>query len=812
MGVRRSRRHVVAASGLLLSAFVLSSTDVGVSARASAVVEQATAAPTVADPVGSGAGSNASLSGDGRFVAYQAGPRGEAESDGRTSTIYLTDRESGIDVEVTPVPTGQRPGNSLHPVLSGDGCSIVVVTEIALDVFRDDDTGDRWDVYRQQLAHCGGTLGAWELVSTRTDGTGLARDDVSTIDTPAVSRSGTLVAYTHPATQLIEVGDLTTISLVDLEVPVTDSARSVSVAGMPISTPDTQFVHAGVDQPAISGDGRFVAYRSDAASTGAVPGWGTGAVPGGAATRQIFVWDRDEVDPFLAVRLVSARVDGAPTSVGASEPVLSRDGRVVAFTSSDVGLVPAVLPPCGDGCPSQVYRLDRDIDVNRIYDEVGRTSMTMVSSAAGSNPVIAGTAPSSQPALSAEGQLVAFVTKAVNLQLVEASGGGEPEDGDLLVVDAARGTLRRVAITSDGVRPAVAAHSRPQLSDTGRTTVFDTLAGPQLVSGGVPGRQVVTVSTPPTLSIADADVGSTLVGFTSDEYFVAVINNGPTTFTPSTVTVSDRRFTINPNEGTCLLGVPVPPGADCTVRLAFTPSSPGPVAANLTVAERGFGAISVSSTVRGTGGEPTLRANPAGKDLGALVVGESSAEILFDVENISLAPTSVATVEVRGTNPGDFAITTNSCAGKALNPRFTCSVGVTFTPTGPGHRSALVRISTSQGQYTNMLAGGEGRYEPVFEVAAAEVLAGDELGVGGRGFPPNTAVALLFRDGTGIALSASTNADGSFLLSLPIDSNERGGTRTMVAQTADGSAASATIDVIEQPLPSSGLPGFGVGF
>ncbi|HYN31148.1 MAG TPA: choice-of-anchor D domain-containing protein [Ilumatobacteraceae bacterium] len=784
----------------------------------SVVIEQATPTdgPSVGDSIGSGSGSNASLSGDGRFVAYQALPSASDDAaapvDVRATTIFLTDREAGRTAEVTTVPEGQRSGNSVHPVLSGDGCSIVVITEMALDVFRDDDTADRWDVYRLQLPHCGGTLGAWELVSTRPDGSGLARDDVSTVDTPAVSRSGTLIAYTHPASQSIDEAEVTSVSLVNLEVPVTDPARSALVAGTPIITPNTQFVHVGLDQPAISGDGRFVAYRSDAASADAVPGWGTGAAPGGQATRQVYVWDRNESDPFLAVRLVSVRVDGEPTVVGASDPVLSRDGRVVAFTSADVGLVPAVLPACGGGCPTQVFRLDRDIDANGIYDEVSRTSLTMVSSVEGSDPVVAGTASSSQPALSAEGQLVAFITKAANLQLVEASGGGEADDGDMLVADAARKTLRRIAVTADGVRPTVAAHSRPQLSDTGRTTAFDTLAGPQLVAGGVSGRQVVAVSTQPTLSMAEADVGSTLVGFTSDEYFVAVINNGPTTFTPSTVKVSNGRFVINPNEGTCVLGAPVPPGADCTVRLSFTPDAPGPVSATLTVAEAGFDAVSISSTVRGTGGDPALRANPGGKDLGSVVIGQVSSEFLFDVENISLAPTSVSSVEVEGANPADFAITSNSCDRRTLNPLATCTVGVTFSPTGSGHRTALVKVATPLGQYTTMLAGGVGRYDPVFQVAVGEVQAGGDLGVGGSGFPPNTPVSILFGDHSADALIVSTNADGGFLVWMPVDPTERGGQRPVVAQAADGSAASATVKVIELPSSSPGLPGFGLGF
>ena len=59
--------------------------------------------------------------------------------------------------------------------------------------------------------------------------------------------------------------------------------------------------------------------------------------------------------------------------------------------------------------------------------------------------------------------------------------------------------------------------------------------------------------------------------------------------------------------------VPVPAGGDCHVRLSFTPSSPGPVSATLTVSESGFQAISVTSTVRGSGGEPMLRTNPKGQ-------------------------------------------------------------------------------------------------------------------------------------------------------------------------------------------------------
>jgi len=814
------RRVVAAVVGVVGAGLILSTGATGAAAR-SIVPQQVDsgALEAAGTDVADGLGSHPTVSGDGRFVVFQ-GPPGlandplaadESDDDSRDTTIYLTDRESGVTSEITTVPAGLRAGNSVNPVISGDGCTVVVTTEMALDVFRDDDTGERWDIYRTRLAHCDEVVG-WELVSTKTDGSDLARDDVNEYDPPAVSRDGTVVAYSHPATQLLDSQEVSSITLVDLALPVGDPDRSVVASGMPISAPDTQFVHVGVDQPALSDYGRYLAFRSDALSTDAVSGWGTGETPGGPATAQVFVWDRDEPDPFLAVRLVSARPDGAPTTAGASEPALSRDGRIVAFTSADVGLVPAVFPVCGEGCPTQIYRLDRDVDENGWLDEANRTSMTLVSAEPGSQPLLAGTAPSSQPSLTADGQLIAFISKATNLQLIKASGGGDPSDGDLLVADSRLGTLRRVALTDDGVRPAVAAHARPQLSDTGRTTVFDTLAAGQLLPGDVPaGRQVVAISLEPSLSLADADLGSTLVGLESDEWYVAVINSGPTSFTPSVVTVSDPRFKINIEESTCSFGASVPPGGDCTVSLAFTPSSASSISATLTVAEEGFQAVSVSSELTGAGGTPTLRTDPAGKDLGSVDVGQSSAEFQFDVENISLISSSVAEVRVTGAHPGDFAITSNSCPGGPLNPRATCSIGVTFTPTDAGRRTALIEIVTPTGQYTTMVASGDAQFAPELVVVVDEIEAGRDFLAGGTGYPPNTEITVVFGDGAGESVTTTTNADGGFFAIVPVASNERGGDRTIVVQTPNGTAASTPVDVIEYSGEMVGMPGFGLG-
>ena len=146
-----------------------------------------------------------------------------------------------------------------------------------------------------------------------------------------------------------------------------------------------------------------------------------------------------------------------------------------------------------------------------------------------------------------------------------------------------------------------------------------------------------------------------------------------------------------------------------------------------------------------------------------------------------------------------------------MNPRSTCSIGVTFAPKASGQRTAVIEVATPTGQYTVMVPDGQGRYEPRFVIDRTEVEAGREFGVGGNGFPPDTPVAILFGDDAKHRVDMVTNSDGAFLASIPTRASERGGDRTVVAQAADGAAASSQLRVIEQLDNTAGMPGFGLG-
>jgi len=764
-------------------------------------------APAVAVPPVRGAFPD--VSDDGRWVVYEGEPDDGSE---RTRTIWLQDRATpdAPPVELTPPPADARAGNSVRPAISGDGCVVAAVTEVAFDLFRDDDTGDRWDVYRLVLPHCAGADGNWDLVSSTFDvGSELsAIDRASPQDPPAVSDTGAVIAYTF------EVPDgrgpsgpdevpLLAVSVVDLSVAVGDFGRLTTVAGTPAAAPDTTFRYRGQREPALSGDGRFVAFTSDARSEAEPPVWGDGPTAGGFATSQVFLWDREQPDPAADVTLVSAAPDGTPAATGASAGAVSGDGRFVVYESTSADLAPgAVLPPCATTCPPQVHR----------FDQAERTTVLVSrrSAAGAGEPATAADLGASQPAISHDGTQVAFVTRSTNLFPTSAAPGTDPSDGEIVVSEVELGVLRRASVLPDGVTPAPAVHSNPALSGTGHVLVFDTLAEPELSATAATapaGRDVAARARPAELALADLDIGTIAVGLPSPEWFVALRNEGPSTFTPALVTSSSSAFAVT--GGTCGLGLPVPPGGSCTVNVVLTPAAAGPVTGTLTVAETLFGGASVSATMAGAGGEPILAPSPGGADMAPTVVGSRSVAAAFDIANIGFTPAVVTSISLAGANPEDFVVTDDSCRGRALNPATSCSVSVAFRPVAGGYRTATVLVTAETGQYTGVLVNGTATYAPRLVAASTAVAAGDALGVGGSGFAPDAEVALSWADGYGERLVVRTDGTGSFLVSFPTKRGERAGDRVLVAQ-GPNSTVEVGVQVIKRPVTAGpGSPVWG---
>jgi len=729
------------------------------------------------------AGQTPSVSADGRFVVYAGAPADM--SDGHTSTVYLRDRLMGWVTELTKSVPGLRPGNSVMPVLSADGCTVAVITEYAFDLFRDDDAGDRWDVYVERLPSCGGTLGQWSLVSTVAGGgfDASASDAVSPTFAPAMSGEGATVVYTERFS--LDAPDMTRVTLVDLTIPMGQAGRSSSVGGTPLLEPDSTFRYSGVREPSISADGSVVAFTSDADHTGLLGEWGSGPQPGAFATSNVFVWNRSSLDPAAAVRRIS--VVGTPTG-DASSPAVSGDGSVVAFVSTATNLVPgATLPPCASTCVPQVYLID-----------LSSGSLALVSRVPGdpTEPPVAADLGATLPSVDRTGDEVAFVTRATNLFATRSSEVGGPLDGDVVVAVPATGDAQRVTVLADGVTPAPAASSHPKLSASGRVVVFDTLAGAAFGGSSGKGRSVTMIDRPPKVTMSGLDMGSIVVGFPGPEWYLVVDNPGPSSFVPALVEVDNPDFLIS--GGTCVdqVNIPVPPGGSCTVNLMFMPSKDGPADATLTVHEYGFDAVAISSHLHGFGGEPALSPTPGGADGGAVVVGAESEPMAFGIFNIAFNHTTVSGIRLDGENPADFKVVTDTCSGQALVASAGCVVQVVFAPTGSGRRTAHVVATTDKGSYTTMLVSGDGRWEPTLSASSSTVVAPSKLKVEGSGFSPFTAVTVGWADGSGRSVVTISDPYGTISVELVVRPGQRGGQRTVVAQTADGQTGTVDVDVV----------------
>jgi Tol biopolymer transport system component len=140
--------------------------------------------------------------------------------------------------------------------------------------------------------------------------------------------------------------------------------------------------------PAISADGRFVAYASVA----------TNLVAGDTNARQdVFLWD-STAPALTATRRVNVAAAGAQSNGNGNEPSVSADGTRVAFLSDATNL---------GGTPNGVQAYLRDL--------TAQTTVMVSEPTAGGQP----NGSADQPEVSADGRYVAFTTTANNLDAVD---------------------------------------------------------------------------------------------------------------------------------------------------------------------------------------------------------------------------------------------------------------------------------------------------------------------------------------------------------------------------------------------------------
>ena len=263
---------------------------------------------------------------------------------------------------------------------------------------------------------------------------------------PAISADGRFVAFPSEATKLVKK-DRNGATDVFVHDRLTGTTERVSVS----SAGDE--ANGFSEGPAISADGRFVAFQSNADNL---------APEDGNLVDDVFVHDR-VTGTTERVSVSSSGVGGNGTS---SRPDISADGGFVVFHSNAENLVP--------GTPSSFFQVF-------LRDRATGTTERITEDAAG-DP---GDRNSLLPAVSADGRFVAFETVAGNLI------GDGSHQGHVLVRDRATGTFERASVDSAG-NAGNDFSGRPDITDDGRFVAFDSIAT-NLVAGDTNNRDDIFV-------------------------------------------------------------------------------------------------------------------------------------------------------------------------------------------------------------------------------------------------------------------------------------------------------------------------------
>lgn len=198
-------------------------------------------------------------------------------------------------------------------------------------------------------------------------------------------------------------------------------------------------------------------------------------------------------------------------------------------------------------------------------------------------------------------------------------------------------------------------------------------------------------STPvPKISASPASVnfGTVALGASSVSTAITVTNTGTSDLVVSNVTTTGTdsdEFIQNHNCGT------VQPGLSCNVNVTFTPSLPyGNKAAVLAIASNASNKTVLNVNLSGKVPPPAISASPASVNLDTVALGASSAPAVVTVKNTGKSDLVVSSVTTTGTDSDEFS-QTNNCG--TIQPGFSCSVNVTFTPNLPyAKKTALLAI------------------------------------------------------------------------------------------------------------------------
>jgi Tol biopolymer transport system component len=388
-----------------------------------------------ADRQANGPSSIAAMSADGRFVAFESDATNLVTGDTNGFTdIFVRDVVARTTTRVSVDSLGrQANGPSFNPSISSDG-RFVAFESNATNLVTGDTNGMS-DIFVRDLLTGKTTRVSVDSLGRQANGASFyaAISGPGPVFGPSaaipLSPPGYFVAFESDATNLV-TGDTNGKRDVFVYDMTTRATTRVSVDSLGRQSNGPSY------SPAISADGRFVAFESDA--TNLVAGDTNGM-------RDVFVHDATT----RSTTRVSVDSLGRQANGPSYSAAISADGRSVAFESDGTNLV------TGD------TNGKRDVFVHDVTTR-STTRVSVDSLGRQSN------GSSFNAASSADGRFVAFESDATNLV-----SGDSNLKRDVFVRDSVMGSTVRASVDSSD-RQALGASSGAAISGDGRFVAFES--------------------------------------------------------------------------------------------------------------------------------------------------------------------------------------------------------------------------------------------------------------------------------------------------------------------------------------------------
>ena len=409
---------------------------------------------------GNGSSSNPSISTNGAVVAFQSAASDLVAGDSNSNDDVFTRTPA---TSATLIASGGN-GDSRNPSISADGDEVAFTSTSTNLQANDTDPGE--DVYARQFSTV--TL---RLVSRADGALGVKGNQPSS--QPSINDAGSVLAFTSAADNLLGAGaDTNATADVFLRSGVFAANPSTIIVSRPLTASPAVESDGPSTSPSISrnpsNSTNLIAFETAADNMGAddendftqVYGRHFGLVVG--PNPAIYFSRPSGADPFRSG--VNASYLRAPQRSNENVASMSQDGRFTVFLSAEDDLSSE-----DDDRFFNVYRRDNLTGETLL---VSRADGAAGAAANGTSAVAGGvlsSAPFGAPSISADGNRIAFPSAATNL--VGDDSNGVP---DVFVRDVAAGSTVLASRQANGAVIPVFSSGDPALSGDGNRVAFVT--------------------------------------------------------------------------------------------------------------------------------------------------------------------------------------------------------------------------------------------------------------------------------------------------------------------------------------------------